>query len=114
MIEIFTALAVVLVPMAVVLTIGTTLMELLLRDAPRRGKRPDVCIAERPRGPRQVQVVMGHGERLHGTPAEVVSLLARRSDADFGEVPRFVSSSAAERLLLRWEEAGRIRLVYEW
>jgi hypothetical protein len=114
MVEIFAALAVVLVPMALVLAIGTTLMELLLRDAPRRGKRPDLRDAERPRGPRQVQVVTGHGECLHGTPAEIVSHLASLPDADFGEVPRFVSSSAAERLLLRWEEAGRIRLVYEW
>jgi hypothetical protein len=89
-------------------------MELLLRDAPRRGKRPDVREDERPRGPRHVQVVTGQGTHLHGTPAEVVSHLARLPDADFADIPRIVTTSAAERLLRRWEEAGRIRLVYEW
>jgi hypothetical protein len=114
MVEILTALAVVFLPMAFILAIGTVLMELLLRDAPRRGKRPDVREFERPRGARRVEVVTGTGERFCGTPAEVVTTLARRSDADFGAIPTRVSPSAAERLLLQWESAGRIRLTFVW
>ena len=114
MAAVFTLLAIVLLPLAAVLVIGTLLMELLLRDAPRRGKRPDCQNVELPRGPVRVQVVTGQGEALHGTPAEVVSHLARLPDADFGEIPRFFTPSAAERLLLRWEKAGRIRLTFDW
>jgi hypothetical protein len=114
MAEVLTILTIVLVPMGVVLLIGTLLMELLLRDAPRRGKRPDCRDAEHSRGPRRVQVVTGQGEALRGTPKEIVASLSRLPDADFGEIPRFVTASSAERLLLRWEAAGRIRLIFEW
>lgn len=114
MAALFMVLVVVLIPMGIVLCIGTLLMELLLRDAPRRGKRPDCRETEHPRGSCRVQVVTGQGQSLYGTPKEIVTSLSRLPDADFGEIPRFVTASTAERLLLRWEKAGRIQLTFDW
>ncbi len=114
MLAVFTALAVVLLPLGFVLLIGTVLMELLLRDAPRRGKRHDCGDENRLWGARRVRIVTGQGWCLHGTPREVVSHLSRLPDGDFGDIPRFVSASTAERFLLRWEAAGRIRLTFDW
>lgn len=114
MVAVLTVLTIVLLPLGMVLLIGTVLMELIIREAPRRGKRPDCREDDPPRGTRRVEVVTGRGESLRGTPTEVVSRLSRLPDADFGEIPRFVTASTAERLLLRWEKAGRIRLTFEW
>jgi hypothetical protein len=94
-----------------VLMIGATLVEMLMRDAPRRGKRPDDHTLPSP--PRhRVCAVTADGRVVRGTPRQVVRRLADR--AHFLLLLFLLAPGAAERLLERWEAAGRILVRGEW
>lgn len=64
-----------------VLSIGAVLVDLLLRDAPRRGKRPDLGIPRPERLPtpgRTVWAVASDGRRLVGTARSVARQMGLR------------------------------------
>jgi len=64
-----------------VLSVGAVLVNLLLRDAPRRGKRPDLGIPRRERlsdPVRSVWAVASDGRRLVGTARSVARQLGLR------------------------------------
>jgi hypothetical protein len=99
-----------LMALAMVLSIGTTLMELLIRDAPRRGKRPDVtddpALAEV-----VLRVVTTDGQTLVGHPRTIVEQLRAEG---FSPAPRFLTASAARKTLERWERNGLVHVRGEW
>ena len=97
---------VVLIP---VLMIGTVMMELLLRDAPRRGKRPDDHSLTTSYV--FVHVVTAGGWVISGKPRDVVRRLAARERAP---APLILTAAGAERLLRRWQSAGRLIAQFEW
>jgi hypothetical protein len=95
-----------------VLLLGTLCIELLLWDAPRRGKRPDVKSRDTSHPGRYVRVVTAGGMAVRGTPEQVVHALIR-SDFD-APLPFPLTHTRAERLLENWAEAGRLSVQGEW
>jgi hypothetical protein len=89
-----------------ILFIGATLIDLLLRDAPRRGKRPDDYTLPPPRR-HILRVVTPDGRIVRGTPCQVVRQIARRS-------PLFLTADKADRILDDWERVGLILIRGEW
>ncbi len=105
------AILVFLVALVPVLLIGTVLVEVLLREAPRGGKRPDVR-EPGTSGTVTVRVVTSAGRLLQGTPAAVVRQLAREG---FPDTPRgALTQERARALLERWESAGYLLIRFEW
>lgn len=104
------SLLVLLVALVPVLLLGMLFVELLLREAPRRGKRPDTKGQLRPPR-RQVKVVTPSGEVLTGSPERIVALLARQG---FLGAPSDVEAKTAWQLLDAWRAVGRIQLQIEW
>ncbi|MEI6432816.1 MAG: hypothetical protein WCP07_11585, partial [bacterium] len=80
-----------------VLLIGATMMELLIREAPRRGKRPDDLSNQSSR--LFVRVVTAGGWVISGTPREVVRRLSERERAP---LPLFLTERRAENALRHW------------
>ena len=98
---------ILLVALIPVLLVGTLLIEMLLSEAPRRGKRPDDhTISSFPSG--RMLVVTCDGCILRGTACEIV----RRLDASVP--PLWFSRCAAEQRLRRWEGEGRVIVQGEW
>ena len=104
------SLPILLVALIPILLLGMLFVELLLREAPRRGKRPDTKGAAR--APRRiVKVVTPTGEVLTGTPERIVAQLAGQG---FLGAPRDVAPRDAWQLLDSWRAVGRIQLQIEW
>ena len=100
-----------------VLLLGTLFMELLLWDAPRRGKRPDVKSGDSSKPGRYVCVTTRGGLALRGTPKQVVqTLISSPSDFDVALNPPVwpLTQNRATQLLENWAEAGRLSLHGEW
>jgi hypothetical protein len=89
-----------------VLFIGATLVDLLMRDAPRRGKRPDDHDLPPPRR-HILRVVTPDGRIVRGTPRQVVRQIARRP-------PLLLTSDEADRMLDEWAAVGLILIRGEW
>jgi hypothetical protein len=101
------AVLIILVALVPVLLIGTLLVEMLLCEAPRRGKRPDDhTVTPTPRG--RICVVTIDGRILRGTACEIV----RRLDAATPGI--LLRRPDAERLLRRWEVEGSVIVQGEW
>ena len=101
---------ILLIALIPVLLLGMLFVELLLSEAPRKGKRPDA--KGKPRPPRRlVKVITPSGEVLTGSPERIVALLARQG---FIGAPTEVETQTAWQLLDAWRAVGRIQLQIEW
>jgi hypothetical protein len=89
-----------------ILFIGATLIDLLMRDAPRRGKRPDDHVLPPPRR-HILRVVTPDGRIVHGTPCQVVRQVAR-------DVPLLLTPDQADQILEQWESVGLILVRGDW
>jgi hypothetical protein len=95
-----------------VLLLGTLFMELLIWDAPRRGKRPDVKSKDMSQPGRYIRVTTTGGLALRGTPQQVVNALIQ---AEFDGNPPFpLTPQRAQKMLETWAEAGRLSVQGEW
>ena len=93
-----------------VLLLGMLFVELLLINAPRRGKRPDYHGPVR--APRRiVKIVTPSGQVLTGAPERIVAQLARQG---FPGAPAEIGAIDAWQLLDAWRAVGRIQLQIEW
>src|SRR5262245_53292816 len=101
------AVLILLVALVPVLLIGATLVEMLLGEAPRRGKRPDDhAVSPIPCG--RMLVVTQDGRILRGTACEIVRCL------NAAATPLWLCQTTAERLLRRWEGEGLVIVQGEW
>jgi hypothetical protein len=95
-----------------VLLLGTLCIELLLWEAPRRGKRPDVKTRDASHPGRYIRVTTTGGLALRGTPQQVVQALIQ---AEFDGAPPFpLTEERAQKMLENWAAAGRLSLQGEW
>jgi hypothetical protein len=96
--------------MGLVLTMGTVMMELLFRDAPRRGKRPDIS-DDAPNSETIFYVTTTDGETISGKPLVVAQQLIAEG---FAPAPRHLTAKTAEQTLLEWERQGMVRIRGAW
>ncbi|MDX1933378.1 MAG: hypothetical protein SFU56_12285 [Capsulimonadales bacterium] len=96
--------------MGLVVAMGAVLMELLFRDAPRRGKRPDVP-DDSPNSRTVLRVTTTDGESFVGPPLEVVRELIAEG---YAPATGFLTPWRAEHLLPEWERQGIVRIRGEW
>jgi hypothetical protein len=101
------SLTTVLIATIPVFVIGVIFVELLLRAAPRRGKRPDVG-GYTPETQAGVRVIAPNGKELVGTPLEVARALAKLG------FPKTHSADEAAKLLAVWQQLGRIEVFPHW
>jgi hypothetical protein len=102
-----------------VLLLGTLCIELLLWEAPRRGKRPDVKSRDASSPGQYIRVTTTGGLALRGTPQQVVNALIQ---AEFDGAPMLFSGAPpfpltterAQTMLENWAAAGRLSLQGEW
>lgn len=106
---------ILLLALAPVLTIGAVLINLLLENAPRRGKWPFPPPKRRATSPRRgnkppvearIKILTEGGLLLEGTPEYLAARLRRMEGAPAAR-PR-ESAEDARRFLREWEAAGRI------
>jgi len=104
--------AVALVP---VLGLGGVLVDLLLRDAPRRGKRPDLGAPRPVRTPppgRRSCVMLGDGRRVFGTPIEVAWRLGVPAISD-AHARRRLAELRTRGIAAAWIDDGAMRCFPE-
>jgi hypothetical protein len=109
-----------------VLLLGTLCIELLLWEAPRRGKRPDVKSRDASSPGQYIRVTTTGGLALRGTPQQVVNALIQAefdgapmpfsgAPMPFSGAPPFpLTTERAQTMLENWAAAGRLSLQGEW